>query len=260
MTGKGYTDAGSGGPGYDGSYGGRRGGPCYGSIVAPINLGSASYGSPGGGAILLTVSGGIRNDGLLCADGTTYYSGSGGSINLTSGTLMGGGVIRANGGNGDSAKGGGGRVAVAVTNAGADLSGFTGTISAHSGVGGYAGRGGAGTVYLRTAADRPGRGTVLVDNNTYSGYTDVPPGPPGNVAGEVDYAPLYVTNAATLRLTNNFIVGDIRLGAANPTLDLGYKTLTVHARKHEPLSPGTVTNYGAIIWIPDVNGAIMFVR
>ena len=84
VTGKGYAAgygtgkplAGSGGGASHGGIGsltdGTGYGPCYGSIVAPTNLGSGGAGSQitaGGGAILLAVAGEARLDGSVLAEG-----------------------------------------------------------------------------------------------------------------------------------------------------------------------------------------------
>ncbi len=261
VTGKGYGANGKG-PGQCGSYGGRGswgagsspsgGGPCYGSIVAPTNLGSSGDAGYGGGAIIVTALGAIRNDGLICADGSGGRAGSGGSIWLTSGTLGGAGTIRANGGSANP--GGGGRVSLIVTAPGADFSSYAGVVTA---LGGGA-KTGAGTIYRQRAAERAGYGTALVNNN-WSGYTDLPPGS-SNVTNEVNFVSFIVTNTATLRLTNDFIIGDIYLKSAASWLDLGFKTVWVRSREHE-IGPGAATNVinrGTIIWWPDIPKGVMF--
>jgi len=264
-TGKGYAAGKGPGCGSTGSYGGAgtSGGPCYGSIVTPTNCGSGGLTCAGGGVIQLTTPGEIRNDGLMCSDGGSLdQAGSGGSIWLTSGTLMGVGVIRV-----DAvlimtySPGAGGRISLMLTSAGADFSGFTGIISAYGGNGaGSVNYGsGAGTVYKQVASDRPGRGTVWVDNNNVVvvRYTEMPPST-NYVPGEVDRATFYVNNAATLRLVNDFAVGDIWVPSANAKLDLGLKTLLVHSRQHT--LAGSVVNYGSIIWMPDVAGTVFSIR
>jgi len=142
--------------------------------------------------------------------------------------------------------GGGGRVSLMVTNAGADFSLYTGTIQAYGA--------GAGTIYEQSAADRPGRGVVLVKGG--STFTDVPPST-NYVAGEVERVTFNV-DSAKLRLVNDFAVGDILLQSAGAQLELNFKNLIVHSRQHA-LS-GTVTNFGAIIWIPDVSGTVFSIR
>ncbi len=173
VTGKGYAAGKGPGVGTGGSYGGvgfQLAGTCYGSVVAPTNLGSGGSLGSGGGAVRLSVGGMARVDGRIVADGGAQASdrvGSGGSIWITAGSLVGGGTIRANGGASLFQAGGGGRVSLVITNAGADFSGFTGVKSAYGGygTGTYGNYGGCGTVYLQTAAQGSGGGTMIVDNN-----------------------------------------------------------------------------------------------
>ena len=132
VTGKGYGDKATG-PGATtatagASYGGRARSHqhtalhCYGSIFCPTNIGSSANNDgvgqrEGGGAIRLIVSGSLRVDGKILANGAahtsqSYYSGSGGSIYLTVRQLLGAGTINANGGIfSANYMGGGGRIA-----------------------------------------------------------------------------------------------------------------------------------------------------
>jgi hypothetical protein len=149
------------------------GGPAYGSIVQPTELGSGgghfSNGGSGGGAIRLSVNGTLTVDGNLTADGNdaaTYGGGgSGGSVYLTVGTLVGGGTISANGGQSGhgqyAGSGAGGRIAIEYT-----TNSFTGNISAYGGTNAFQ-VGGAGTIY--TVASGKGLGDLLVDNGGSSG-------------------------------------------------------------------------------------------
>ena len=162
----------SGGGGYGGmggqAGGGRGGGPSYGSVAAPVHLGSGDvYGTPGGGAIRLTVGGTLTVAGSLTAVGAdgaeSHGGGSGGSVYLTVGTLTGGGVISADGGDSlgsgvgetDGGGGGGGRIALYV-----DADAFTGTVSARGGAGLQAG--GAGTVFTKLSGQE--WGDLWIDN------------------------------------------------------------------------------------------------
>ncbi len=111
---------------------------------------------------------------------------------------------------------------------------------------------------MQQSGDRPGRGAVRMSNNGQAAYSDVPPAAP-NVPGEVAHAVFHVLNAARLRLTNDFTVGDIWLDTANAWLDLGSNTLTVHACEHT-LSPGIVTNRGDIIWMGLPPGALILIK
>ena len=99
---------------------------------------------------------------------------------------------------------------------------------------------------------KPGRGTVRVANFDRGGQpiTEVAY-PTLAVPGEADRAIFRVRDGAYLRLLNDFTVGDIWLETPNARLDLNGKTLTVRSREH-PLAPGTVQNYGAIIWLPEI--------
>ena len=117
-----------------GSYGGlgaRTSGatnPLYGLASEPLDLGSGgscggwdAAGGDGGGKVVITADD-ILIDGRITAGGFpgadhTAGSGSGGSVNLRTGTLSGSGIVEANGG-GRYLGGGGGRVAVrALSNA-----------------------------------------------------------------------------------------------------------------------------------------------
>ena len=187
VTGRGYASAqgpgaGGGGSAYGGggAYGGNggssteaAGGTAYGSVLAPMDIGSGGgrgepydIGGGGGGAIRLVVGGTLTIDGALRADGgngTVHASnygggGSGGSICLTVGTFSGTGNISADGGDGylaNCGSGAGGRIAVVH-----DASAFTGSMTAYAG--GPVRFGGAGTIYERQSAEATG--ALLIDN------------------------------------------------------------------------------------------------
>ncbi len=155
--------------------------PCYGSIIAPTALGSgATAGYAGGGAVKLFVSGDLRIDGAVDADaqgGRDWYSGSGGSVYVSTRRLLGSGVLRADGGYVTSGHpGGGGRIALYQT-AATDLSAFTGRIQAYGGyiytgsTTTYIPRSSSGTVFIRNAGDTGG--TVYLANG--NGATDANP-------------------------------------------------------------------------------------
>jgi hypothetical protein len=128
----------AGGGGYGGvggkAWGGSPGGPTYGSLTQPVDLGSAGgtggnqAGSAGGGALQLTVGGTLNFNGSISANGASlsaslYHggAGSGGTVWLMAGTLQGTGMITANGGStssdDDGGGGSGGRIAIYSTNA-----------------------------------------------------------------------------------------------------------------------------------------------
>ena len=165
----------AGGAGYGGLGGtawrGSAGGPTYGSVTQPVDMGSAGAtgdgqpGSAGGGAMRLTVNGTLTVNGALSANGGSWTTsgyhggcGSGGSLWLNVGTLQGAGVISANGGSGafdgNGGAGGGGRIAIYYTNAPGfnfasqvtALGGGPFNWTDYSEIGG-----GAGTVYAKAA-------------------------------------------------------------------------------------------------------------
>ena len=161
--------------------GGGGGGAAYGSVVAPVELGSGGGrdvnagipGGPGGGALRLTVGGTLTLEGAMSVNGLGSGgfepgAGSGGSLWVSAGHLQGAGAMTAHGGNENtswSGAGGGGRIAVYYTS-----SSFTGTMAAF---GGDAWRdGGAGTVYTKAAADN--LGDLRVVNGRAGALTPMP--------------------------------------------------------------------------------------
>jgi hypothetical protein len=168
------------------SYGGL-GGPgwypasIYGSEVNPLQLGSGggggafSSGQPGGnggGAVFITAETLVIN-GTIAANGQSGLptwpgsggGGSGGTVNIDAGLWIGNGTITANGGNSGngngSGGGGGGRISIKYTN-----KTFTGNVRAIGGVvvgsNSYTSAGGAGTIYIKSAAMT--YGDLLIDN------------------------------------------------------------------------------------------------
>jgi hypothetical protein len=214
----------AGGAGYGGlggsAWGGSPGGPSYGSLQQPVDLGSAGatggygqLGSPGGGALQLTVNGILTVNGLISANGgplsgTGYHGGcgSGGSLWLNVGTLQGGGQICASGGSGppdgDGGAGAGGRIAIYYTNA----PGFNFASQVTSLGGGpfnYTNDGmigaGAGTIYAKAASATVGN--VWIGNG----------GNPGTVtpltSPEAFY--LFVTNNAGASVSHGLTVSSL---------------------------------------------------
>jgi hypothetical protein len=172
---KGYSA--NNGPGksagqYPGSYGGRGGGlisgPTYGSITAPVNLGSGGGGSSfaGGGAVFLKIAGNALVNGQISAKGggTDWGPGSGGSVFLTAGMLAGTGTVSVSGGYGANygiGTGGGGRLALILTGS-TDFGNVL--LQAYPGPGTVP-YGACGTIYKEHTGHLPGRGILIVDNN-----------------------------------------------------------------------------------------------
>ncbi|NLB55949.1 MAG: hypothetical protein GX811_09330, partial [Lentisphaerae bacterium] len=177
VKGKGYaTSQGPGGTSgvNGGSYGGRGHATsklCYGSIMAPTNIGSGGGYGGGGGAIRLAIAGQLVHNGIMNAEPVTagHPTGAAGSIWLTFASLYGAGVINANGVVG----GGGGRISLTATSPGYDLNEFNGIIVAEGAVG-TTYKGGGGTIYLENVSDGFGKGKVIVEAGGGSGsnYTD----------------------------------------------------------------------------------------
>ncbi|MCR5839923.1 MAG: hypothetical protein K6G94_09865, partial [Kiritimatiellae bacterium] len=144
--------------------------PCLPGNSVPWPNGQAAEAS--GGVIRLVVTGALTLDGEANANGMleTYAAGdncsggTGGSIDITAGTISGTGRIVAEAGSKQAVRGSAGRIAVKLTSPGADFSSFSGTISASGRVLGFGGRAdsSAGTVYLQTAADGEKGGTVYI--------------------------------------------------------------------------------------------------
>ena len=119
----------------------------------------------------LTVEGDVTACG---ASSTGYYTGAGGSVWLTCGTLAGGGAVKANGGNGPSGiLGSGGRVAVYQRTA-ADWSAFEGLVQAYGGSTGTS-YSGPGTVYKVTAAEADDEGVLEIRSPvpSYNGVVQI---------------------------------------------------------------------------------------
>lgn len=178
------SNGGGSGAAYGGNGGNAEGpwipGSGYGSVAQPLDLGSAGGaglagpGANGGGAFRLIVAGECLLDGTITARGLNGAvhnygaagGGAGGSVWISAGTFSGAGTVDARGGDGavvgeeDSGGGGGGRIAVE-----ASANSFVGTLLAQGGGGGM--RGGAGTIYLRTAPQTVGN--LIVDNGDLAG-------------------------------------------------------------------------------------------
>ena len=209
----------------------------YGSVTNPITLGSGGYqywNSSGGGAVILTIANALTNNGLISANGgaSADRAGSGGSINILAATVSGSGMVLANGaGRSTDGRGaGGGRIAVRLAS-GTSFGSMT--FQAYSGPTNASPfyPGAAGTVYLESANDGAGMGTVTVanSNRTASGSAVTPlpafPGATENLSGTkwtVDYK-------GKIGLVSNVTIGALTLVTTNAYLELAGKTLTVNS-------------------------------
>ena len=284
-TGRGYK--GKYGPGTSGggaSHGGRgyplAGGtpqsPCYGSALCPTNSASggsfSTYGkSAGGGAIRISFGGPLVLDGSIEADGEpnhNYYNGAGGSVWVTAASLSGSGTLSAHGGDGNKNSGtatgglgGGGRIALYLTEA-TSTDAFLGTISVRGGMllsGNDIGKvcGSPGTYYLETAADEPRGGTFFSENllrqsllYANANITDIEPDACG-VPGEMKKVRMTAGYQSYLHLSHDTRVKDVRLLDSSARLYLNGHILRVGSPRHA-VSPDDATQIvydgGEIIW------------
>ncbi len=248
------------GPGYTegqgGSHGGRGFGAgvgrCYGSILSPAHLGSASYYGTGGGRARLVVSGDTAVSGSILAGcfPMDTVNASGGSLDLQTGTLSGSGTISSTGGRTTGMThsekgGGGGRMRIKLT--GSDSFGNV-TLTAAGGRGGAGdvnGTAGACSIYLEPASESAGQGRIIIDNinTTPIRATDFPP--TQLFADNLSAATLVITNGAWLNLTTNVAIGNLYM-SANATFTLNGYTCKVNSLQH-PIA-GTPTGPGEVRW------------
>jgi len=261
-----------------GAYGGEGGGAdatyptaCYGSMVAPVNIGSGGSYGPGAGAIRLVVTGTLINNGVISANGSTdqYGRGSGGSLYATAGAMAGSGTFSANGGIATwTDGGGGGRLALVLTGAGADFSLIDlAKVTARGGTGYSSAHGGAGTVYLQTTVQSAGKGTVRIDNVGLVGTRTDLPARLLAVLDELRYAAVIVTNRGALAVTTNDRIQSLTVASANEPLNLGaaetvltVKSMTVNGTAYTKGGLYTTNNWNGLA-LPGANvtgaGAIL---
>ena len=160
--------------------------PPYGSIKNPVNPGGGGGGygveDSGGGALFLTVTGALVVNGVISSDGVNheYYPGAGGTVNIRTGTLSGSAdaVISANAGTINrkdfNSSGSGGRIAIRLTGTDADFSQYLGSITAYGtcAKGTIKPCGGAGTIFLKAAAQGEDEGKLIVANSPTATRTD----------------------------------------------------------------------------------------
>ena len=274
-SGAGLTDAGQGNPRFGGlfSYGGMPGiygtdaSAVYGSILHPdspgtfgnFNDSAAQY--PGGGVLKLTVSGALAFDGRAlshaCLEDTYSAGGTGGSLDITAATLTGTGSVEANGhscqqnaskidtlaklGNsGAISCGGGGRIAIRLTQSGATFpEGFADRVTAYGGSYTFGGNhnldtgtnttASAGTVYLQDGTADEGAGIVYVKNNNRDFITAKTPFPSLKEGGENDNlhaATLDVSGRSHVAISRALRLRGLDI-AENSTVDLCGRVLTV---------------------------------
>lgn len=229
----------------------------YGSLLAPVTLGSAGGGGTngacqpganGGSALRITATSTITVSGAITMNGSTagitrLGGGAGGSVYLTAATLAGASAISANGGNGNNMGGGGsgGRIALHYTSA----NNYSGTVTATGGTNG----GGQGVAGLN--------GTYVIVDDTNNDIT-VPTtqywyASSGTEGGLSSFRDFTVTGSSTLNIrgyyTSNSDGVGINLSVRNLTINsgssiagtgLGYQFVTGAGNGTGP-SPGSGT-------------------
>ena len=220
----------------------------YDSVYRPALPGNGGAQNPGGGVLLLDVSGALTVDGKIDA-GTTSggnFYGAAGSLDIRAGSLSGTGSIKADGAPCSNwsvwyvAVGAGGRVSVRLVGTGATFSDYWTTNITALGVTYYGGDGSrmhsssAGTVYLQDASQAEGFGTIRIVNNgsKYNNtiaITNVTPFPSscyGGATETFENASLVVDGLAHVLVTRDFSTTTMEVGSGS-SIDLAGSTITV---------------------------------
>ena len=210
----------------------------------------------GGGAIRLSVGGTLTLDGVASATPIVAdaRSGAPGAIDITAARLEGAGRIEANGNSrnysdddsGNSS--GGGRVAVRLTGAGETFS--DAWLTKINAKGYYTSKfaadrsSSAGSVYLQTADQAEGAGTIVIRNTGDTAnnvaFTAIPSVKGGGETDDFRKALLKTEAAARVKLFGDLRMAKLEMDAGT-VLDLNGKTLTVKSAKVNgvKLAPGT---------------------
>ena len=234
--------------------------PAYGSILSPSTWGSGGFVSgpttAGGGAIRIASGGTLTLGCDVTADSfdDAWMSGTGGSVSLTCGTLVGPGNVSVRSGTSTSTyAGSGGRIAIVQTVA-KDFAAWTGRAWA-----GNSGQtslylGGPGTIYTKSAG---GHGRIEIANGAYkaSSYTDFPMADDGDAAKVYRDTALVVSSNATVYLTADATVYDLDLASEKSYVNLNGHTLTVLNSAHRngrrwgaPYETLVKEDGGKIVW------------
>ena len=216
-----------------------------------------------GGVMKLVVTGDFTLNGVANASGSPEShhqggnagGGSGGAIDITTGTIAGSGSITADGGSYSWMSGPGGRIAVKLTKPGADFSGFTGLIRATGRSRGSHGgaQGSAGTVYLKTGDEADFAGTLRIacpkydSNDNWNNKTSttelVSLGYGGDDVADYKKVKVEVRDYGFAAVNADVTVKSVTLATADAKLDLEGNTLTVD--KFEYFANGAINNLAA---------------
>lgn len=248
---------------HGGQSAGAEGNKAYDSFFSPrlpgygTANGDQATSAPGGGLLLLSVSGAFVNNGTVTANGASADGAgeAGGSISITAGTLSGVGTFKADSASGSNGSGGGGRIAVRLANGefatGAEANFYArgATVVKDNASSGKSSS--AGTVYLQGKNNAEKGGTIYVRNdknalNTNT-FTPLPAGvTKGGVAPDAveDFkkASLVVGDCARVKLFENLKMASLEM-AFGTVLDLNGKANFVKRAKvgGAHLMPGTYT-------------------
>ena len=275
MNGQGMPGAGHGGRGGQAAV--RTPSNSYGSVREPQTLGSgggqytgAAVQRPGGGSIELLVRGTTTVYGAISVRTaipveSRCAGAAGGSIYLKTRYLQGAGSIDAQGdpsGSDNSSPGGGGRIAVLLTES--ESFGDVTFSAAGCPPGSQSYASGAGTLY-RERASEAGRGTLIIDNTDRAAVltnslTQLP-SPAYAPAGELTPVTLTVTNRTHVELTSNLTMKNLYL-YPNSILYLKGYTLTLNSAYHEDWGNVSQVVYegGQILWVPPSGGSLIIIR
>ena len=225
-----------------------------------------------GGVMKLVVSGTFTMNGVANASGSPEShnqggnagGGAGGAIDITAGSIAGNGQITADGGSYGWMSGPGGRIAVKLTDSGADFSEFTGLIRATGRSRGSHGgaQGSAGTIYLKTGDEDAYAGTIRIacpkydslDNwsNKTSTTEIVSLGYGGDAVADYKHVKVEVRDFGRAAVNADVTLAQMTVATADAKLDLEGHTLTVNTFRYPvddgnggtklaKLKPGTYT-------------------
>jgi hypothetical protein len=245
---------------HGGQTAGATGNKSYGSFFNPLLPGwgvatsDRATSSPGGGVVSLVVDGVFVNNGMVTVSGGVYGNGgsAGGSLSIAAQTLSGTGKFYADSAS-SNCSGGGGRIAVRLTNsdfaAGFETNFFARGATVVKNNASSDKSSSAGTVYLQGKSDREKGGTIYVRNdknalNTNT-YTPIPAGvTKGGVspdsAADFKKAALVVGDCGRVKFFDELRLRSVEVELGSE-LDLNGMTLTVNSATlgSVKLAPGT---------------------
>ncbi|MEK6919264.1 MAG: LamG domain-containing protein, partial [Nanoarchaeota archaeon] len=206
----------------------------YGSITSPLDFGSGSVDSFGGGLIIINVTNIFNVSGAISSSGvnTNRAGGAGGGILISAGSMLGNGTIDTDGVNGISGRGdgGGGRIAIYLNQIN-----NTGSVNISSRGGITTSEGAAGTIYIKKSGQTYGE--LHISNGAEALQDAVTTNLDSNMTYNFDIinitrnASIELSTGAILNLTNTTLIGDSQPGSRiiiNGTKNSGNLTIPNH--------------------------------